>query len=586
MNHRPSPARPRPPAAALLAVLLAGAPPASAKVPTLDYLYPAGGQRGRTVEVAAGGNVDPWPPRVRVEGRGVVVEPAAEKGKLTVTVAPDAPLGPAWVRLYNEEGASALRPFVVGHGPEVVEAEPNDDPAKAQPVEGPAVTVNGRLDRRGDVDGFAVTLAEGQTLVASLLANRVLGSPMDALLQVATPEGFVLAHEDDGHGLDPQLVFRAPHAGTFVVRTFAFPAAPDSSIRFASGDAYVYRLTLSTAGFVDYPSPLAVPRDDPGPVEVVGWNVPDEARTLSVGRREESAAAALLAHPALTNPAEVRFVPHPSLLEREPNPVDAPQPIEPPVSVTGLIETDGDQDAYRFAARKDERRLVRVESRSLGFPLDPTLRVLDASGKVLAEVDDTGRDGRDAELAFTAPADGEYRLVVRDLNGRGGPRHAYRLDVVLPRPDFHASVASDRFTLTPDKPLEIPVTLALIDGFDGDVILTVEGLPEGVAVEQAAGPAADQAPRREGRRRRQAGAEGQTTRAVTLRLTGRLPAAWSGPIRVVGHDPTDDLRSRPAEFALEGLGAASGHGWLTILPPTTEGEAGEAPSGEKADPSD
>src|SRR5262249_36007488 len=151
----------------------------------------------------------------------------------------------------------------------------NEDPKKPQVLDSAAVVVNGRLEKQGDVDGFALRLAKGQTLVASVLANRGLGSPMDAVLQVASADGFVLDQNNDYHGLDPQLVFTAPADGTYVVRTFAFPAVPDSGIRFAGGETFIYRLTLTTGGFAEYAYPLAVPRADPGQVELVGWNIPE-----------------------------------------------------------------------------------------------------------------------------------------------------------------------------------------------------------------------------------------------------------------------------------------------------------------------
>ena len=379
------------------------------------------------------------------------------KGKLTVKVAPDAPTGFTWIRLYTDEGASAPRPFVIGKLTEVVESEPNNDPTSAQTIESPSVTINGRLASPGDVDGFAVTMETGQTLVASMLANRQIGSPMDSLLQVATLEGFVLAQVDDEKGLDPQLVFIAPARGTYVVRTFAFPSQPNSTIRFAGSSSYVYRLTLTTSGFADYPYPLAVPRNQPGWVGIIGWNLPDEARTLPVVPSGTSDDVGRVEHPAITNLAEVRLVPYPVLIEREPNDDHHPQPIEVPVSITGRIGSAGDRDAFQFSAKKGETRIFRVESRLLGFPLDPVLLVRDGSGKVVTEMDDPGRGSRgggdnasrDPVLTFTASQDGEYRVIVRDLNDRGGPRYIYRLDALIPEGDFQLKVASDRFTLAP-----------------------------------------------------------------------------------------------------------------------------------------
>src|SRR5205823_705028 len=99
--------------AALFTLLCCGAP-ASAKPPTLDWLYPAGGQRAQTVEVTASGSFGRWPAQVWVDGPGVEVRPLAEKGKLSVSIASDAVPGLRWVRVYDEEGASTLRPFEVG----------------------------------------------------------------------------------------------------------------------------------------------------------------------------------------------------------------------------------------------------------------------------------------------------------------------------------------------------------------------------------------------------------------------------------------------------------------------------------------
>ncbi len=78
------------------------------------------------------------------------------KGKLRVRVAADAEPGPRFVRIYNDEGASEPRFFVVGNGTEIGEVEPNNHFAKAQVITNLPVTINGRLDKNGDVESFAV----------------------------------------------------------------------------------------------------------------------------------------------------------------------------------------------------------------------------------------------------------------------------------------------------------------------------------------------------------------------------------------------------------------------------------------------
>ena len=201
--------------------------------PKLTYLYPAGVQKGKTVEIAAG-DVDSWPPRIWVDDKGIEIKPAKERGRLTFTALPDAKPGIHWIRLFNDDGASPLRPFMVGSLPEINEVEPNDDPKKPQTLSDANVVVNGRLGVAGDVDHFSVSLKRGQTVVASMVANEILGSPMDAVLQIVTLDGFVLAENHDTHGLDPQIAFPVPKDGTYIIRTFAFPSQPDSSIRFAA----------------------------------------------------------------------------------------------------------------------------------------------------------------------------------------------------------------------------------------------------------------------------------------------------------------------------------------------------------------
>jgi hypothetical protein len=99
-----------------------------------------------------------------------------------VTIAPEALPGVYWVRLADAEGAAAPQPFVVGLAPEGVEQEPNDDFRAPQALGGATLVVSGRLDKGGDVDVYAVQVEAGATLVASVMANRTLASPIDMVL--------------------------------------------------------------------------------------------------------------------------------------------------------------------------------------------------------------------------------------------------------------------------------------------------------------------------------------------------------------------------------------------------------------------
>ncbi len=514
--------------------------------PAPTYLFPAGAQRGKTVEVTAGGSFERWPVQAWVDRPAVEVRAAKEKGKLTVAVAPDAVPGTYWIRLHDESGAGPLRPFLVGTLAEVQEQEPNDDPARPQVLPSASVVVNGRLEKAGDVDGFAVRLHKGETLVASVEANHVLGSPMDAILQVLSADGFVLAQNNDDHGLDPQVVFAAPKEDSYVVRTFAFPAEPGSGIQFAGGETYVYRLTLTTGGFADHAFPLAVPRAAPGQVEVIGWNIPAGAKTLAV-KPEPASDTISLWHPQFANTVSVRVEPHPCVVGTGNR--KGPQTLSLPVTVSDRIERPGDVAGYEFRAKKGQQVVFRVEAGSAGSTLDPLLVLTDGAGKRLARADDStvGKPGtRDAGLTFGVPQDGAYRFEVRDLAGQGGFRNFYRLRAVLGEPDYALSVTTDRFVLTAGKQLAIPVAVERRNGFDREIAIAVEGLPDGVT----AAPVTS------------SGAPGKET---TLRLEAkRGPVA--GPIRIIGRVAGQAALSRQATAPLGGLPGRTADLWFSVLP--------------------
>lgn len=430
----------------------------SAAPPAVTSLFPAGGQIGTTVEVAATGSFEKWPVEAWCGTPGVAVNAAKDKGKLSVVVAADAKPGVAWLRLADDTGASTLRPFVVGVLPEVAEKEPNDDATKPQLVERSCV-VNGKLAKGGDVDCYAIKLTKGQTLVASLLANHILRSPMDAVLQIVSADGFVLDQNHDHHGLDPQLDFTAPKDGTFVVRVFAFPSQPDSSIRYFGSEACVYRLTLTTAGFVDYELPLAVMKG--AKLRPVGWN--------------------LSASPIVPAAIPPRTEEHPCFdFTQKPSDV----PLSPPFTATGCVKEPGTANGYAVKATKGKPITFQVESRKLELPLTPVIRVLDESGKQIARAE-PGQPNQDCEATVTPAKDETLRVEVRDLYHAGGPRFVYRLRAVLPVPDFEATVANDRFAVVPGTPLEVPLTTKFQGGLalaSAEFALVAEGLPPEVTV--------------------------------------------------------------------------------------------------------
>lgn len=526
---------------ALSIVLLAHA--VQAAPPQWKFLFPAGGQIGTTVDIEVHGKFEHWPLAVWTDRPGVTLAAKDEQGKFAATVASDAVPGVYWLRFYDAEGATPLVPFVVGYLREVSEQEPNNAPTKPQELGQLPVVVNGRLQSKGDVDTVSVHLDKGQTLVAEIDAHRTLASPVDAVLEIVSTDGFVLARNDDDQELDPRLIFEAQKSGTYLVRVFGFPAAPNSTIALAGEDAYAYRLTLTTAGVLDYSLPLAVSAGTPV-VQTHGWNLLPETQQLAPSIRPGHKQAAIF-HPQLANTLLIPVVSHPSILADEPSQPDSPQIIQLPVTISGRIEQPRDKDSFRFAAKAGETINFRVESRLLGYPLDPVLEIRDSQGKVLARVDDAGA-GRDAEVAWAVPADGEYQAVVSDLHRHGGPSFVYRLTGAVARPDYSLSLAGDTFSAAAGQKLEWPITIERLLGFKEPINLHVEGLPSGVTFEPTVSLG-----------------EGDSAKAVKLVINAGT-AAFSGPIRVVGTTADATLEVHTATAAMPGRALRTPDAWLTI----------------------
>lgn len=462
------------PLAAFIVCILTASAAAQLKV---NALYPSGGQRGAKVDVALSGSFPIWPLSAEWRGGQVKLE-CGDKGKVLFTVEADAAPGPRWVRFYDAKGASQWRCFVVGQLPEVVETEPNESPESDKLTKLPVV-VNGKLQKSGDVDVFAVELSEQHTLVASVEAKRRLGSAIDCVIQVCDSNGFVLAQNDDSRGVDPLVTFRPRRAGRHLIRVFGFPATPNSSIQFAGAADANYRLTLSQQAVVDYPIPLSASKKASVNVQWRGWNLPDAESHPTpaaddIALLSKKSAAGSFAAP--TTDANV-------IAAAAEASAKTPQVFELPAVISGEIESPRDEDTFQCEVKKGDRIRVAVEAFDLGFALDPLLVVKTAEGKVLKELDDQSRSQRDPTTTVTAPADGSLLIQVRDTHRFGGPRHAYRMSVTRESPDFRLVAASQTVAVDAGKEVELTINIERTAGWKEEIQCAVVGLPAGVTAE-------------------------------------------------------------------------------------------------------
>ena len=412
-----------------LGLVIASVISAKSDAPTIEHLFPAGLTRGSTNVVTIAGKFEPWPPKVWLSCTGVVFTAETNKGKFRVETKADAPVGAHWLRVFNADGPSLPRIFVIEGGAQVLEAEPNDHFTNAQPVTPLPMTLNGRLDKSGDVDSFAVTLTAGQWLDARLDAYT-LASKMDALLRLVTPDGVQQTWNHDFDTLDPRLLWQAPSNGSYVVQMMGFKHPADAEVRLTGGDGCVYRLHLA----------LGSKRPD-----VFGGNV--------------------------------------GTAEQEPNNSSTnAMTVALPASVRGVLGDAEDVDCFTFEVKKGEFIEASIDAASAGSALDALLRITDATGKELARNDDAS-GSRDPRLEWKAPTNGTFCVIVGNLLHSGSTNHYYRLSLQRVAPDYKASLAAHSITVTAGETNEVKFTATRLRGFERKLKARLKGLPDGLRAE-------------------------------------------------------------------------------------------------------
>ena len=147
-----------------------------------------------------------------------------------------------WYSLNQGSGGTVRFPLQIDYWAEVFDQEPNDGSiASAQEVSWPT-TINGRIDRPGDVDVYR--LDAGGAMVAEVHARR-LGSPLDSTLTLTDAEGTEIAFNDDHkdlaqaeltHHADSLLSASIPADGEYYLHI--------GDAQHNGGEEFSYRLRL------------------------------------------------------------------------------------------------------------------------------------------------------------------------------------------------------------------------------------------------------------------------------------------------------------------------------------------------------
>ena len=572
---------------------LASSAQAQLPVVTLSSLSPCGGQVGTTLELTLTGITDgEGVDRLLFSHSGIkaaqVQQPSAAlagrnlpvANKFTVTIGSDVPPGVYDVRAVGTFGVSNPRAFAVDQWKQITKPAGNQSADKAAVIELGTV-VDGTTTANAS-DWYRFAAKKGQRVLIDVAGQRIDGK-LDGTLVVHDAQLRELARSRDVNRRDPLIDLTIPADGDYLIKLYDFT--------YGGGPDYSYRMAVHVGPYIDFVFPPSVKAGTKSKLAVYGRNLPGGKLAAGVevqGRPLERLDVELdvpadeatdrRATPTLTTASEMfvdgreyrlkssagrtsgvllGYATESLVAEQEPNDGgEQNQAVTIPCEIVGQFLKRGDLDAFAFDAKKGEVLAIEVVSQRMGFKADPVVLVQQGTasgdGKLawgdLKELDDESKNigglmldsaSNDPGYTFTAPADGKYRIVVRDLYGdtRGDPRLIYRLILRKPRPDYRLAVSLNTqagvkndsdgrehkpggLVLRGGGVAMFYVLAARRDGFSGPIQIRCEGLPAGVTASESLIPA------------------GQDFAPLAIAAEDNAPA-WCGPIRVTGRAQLD-----------------------------------------------
>ncbi len=473
----------------------------------IGYVYPAGGCTGTTFEIKIGGENILGSRQCIVSGQGVTAKvtepgvPLTEEDRkkkrrnksvidevvgVRITVSGDAVPGNRQICLVAPGGLSDKLVFQIGQLREVREAEPNDKREKATTVPDLPATLNGQL-LSGDTDKFKFRARKGQRLVVQTSARALIPYVADAVPGWCEP---VVALSDEAgreagysdsflFNQDPALFFEVPADGQYEL------SVHDSIYRGRAD--FVYRIAVGELPFITSVFPLGARQgEQPAAVSVSGWNLPTNALSVTATQAAPAIVQITIRKGGLLSP------PAPFAIGNLPEIVAAGQEtrdpagmvVSLPVIANGRIGAPGEKHLYRFEGKKGQTVCLDVQARRLGSPLDSRLALLDRAGKVLAENDDVKDRGQgllthqaDSQIVKELPEDGMYAVAISDTQGKGGETYGYRLRLAPATPDFELRSTPAALCVPKGGSAVFTVHAIRREGFNGDILLSLEGVP-------------------------------------------------------------------------------------------------------------
>ncbi|MBY0229853.1 MAG: hypothetical protein K2W96_11275 [Gemmataceae bacterium] len=421
--------------------------------PFVERLDPPVLRRGKTALLAPVGSglgsaVGLW----TTLGDKIEAKPA--KGGLSVRVASDAPLGVFGVRVATPDGLSNLHLCLI-----------DDLPVRAA-SEGVSVSLPcalwGRF-REGEADTFSIEAKAGQSLSIEAVGSR-LGKEVDPLVTIRDARGKIVAQHDNDPGLmfDCRFghVFKEAGRHTVEMRDARYQGHPHGS--------WVLRLGTFPAARVAVPLAVA-------PGKRAKLFLPEIGGTVEAGAPDAVGPLSLTVGGSWLS-VEASDLPN----------VTDGTPTRLPANLCGILGKDGKAAPFKLLLEKGQALHAVGHARRHDSAAELELVLLDDKGRELRRAQ--ANDDVEPRLDFAAPAAGTYSLEVRDTTREGGPAHAFRIEARSEPPPPVVMAEIEGLTVPRGDWQPVPLAVAR-NGFAGDIVLSLEGAPEGVSLSPSAIPA-------------------------------------------------------------------------------------------------
>ncbi len=431
--------------------------------PTINNISVPGIQIGTTVQITiTGTDLTPAPKLVAsfpISAQKAVEGSDNSKAIIELTAANAQP-GIHWIRIASDKGISNALSLGVDNLTQIPFTESID----ALPVA-----------LAGDLSGGNILKTTffgkaSESIVVDVEGRRI-GSNIRPVLRLLNAEGVQIgfsAPQPELHG-DARISTTIPTDGTYTLEMH--------DILYKGPGPGRFRLKIGNLSFADLAFPIGVQTGRTASVKYGRTNIDSVVDISSASDTISSLPLPTTGHSTGSRP-RVIFSNHAEYVEND-NATDVPAA---PVGINGRLSKNGETDSFKVLAKPGSKLRLDVVARRAGSPVDGVLVVKAANGAQIGQNDD--RPGlSDPGIDITVPGDSEFITVtLNDLLRRGGEDFIYRIEVQdISQPQFEATIAQDRLQIPAGSTQTVIVNIAR-QGYNGDVDLEFEGLPEGVTV--------------------------------------------------------------------------------------------------------